>query len=90
MVKRTDDLTKDFDEHKIDKKEANEKWPCYVLFDNKTIMIFDFDIPRHLITRKTELKIVSSGRVETNRWACWNKSGRDTEATLALRKLLTV
>jgi len=71
-------------------KVNKDKWPCYAVFNDDTIMVFNYQ----MVPRKTfsidRGELTDSGRIEVNKWVCVSKRGKDVESTILLRKLLNV
>ena len=64
-------------------------WPAYVVLKDKSIMIFKGGLLlKHVTFKKKD--IISYGRIEVNKWICYNKNGLDIDATKILRQTLSV
>jgi hypothetical protein len=70
-----------------------EKWPCYIIFNDDTIVIFKRDIPKHLFKIEKK-KVKDFGIIDRGKWTCWSNKGEkpnpSVESTCLIRKFLCV
>ena len=59
---------------------------------NETIMMFDTEIPKHLLVEAMAKKVKCHGLVDVNKWVCYDQTTkvRDIDATMLLRQTFSV
>jgi hypothetical protein len=75
----------------IDKENDKENWPGYIILKDKMIILFPGELKLSccsLLIRKEDA--LSWGRIDVNKWVCYNKEGRDIDATMILKETLSV
>lgn len=71
--------------------KLDNNWPRYIRFENRGLIIFNNDVPGSFLEQNVKDQIVDSGRVEVNKWMCYNDDGElNYESTNLLRKSLSV
>jgi hypothetical protein len=59
---------------------------------NETIMIFDTEMPKHLLIESMKKKIKCHGLVDVNKWVCYDNTTKemDHDASQLLRQTFSV
>ena len=69
--------------------QPNDLWPAYIILKDKSIIIFKGELKLACIAVEKG-NFIGYGRIDVNKWVCYNKDGRDLDSTEILRRTLSV